>query len=1365
MNTETLISATKNTDDDITNNSAHLVVPGQNYQQITTRISTRNFTMMPSRKRRIKIFAVLTTMTTTLWWWQTIVLLQFLPHAAAEAATGGGRIILPPPPPRPSTPAKETSSETASIREDQTKLKSSQRHISEVKSPPPPPPPRVISNKITDKTYQTSKNLGAVEKNDSSNADIYNALVKSNSDAAKSNGEEENPAATLRRPPLPPPPPSQTHTETKEMASVEEKKAAPLRASGNLEGKPSSTITEMKSETLRAPPREQHPQGLYQYVQQNQSPQWQQQNIYQQQNSFQRHHYPNQQYQSITRRGAVQGHMLSQQSASSNSNLSSTLKGLWRKVERGLDDLAGIEDSVAEGAQKLATRALSTASTASKYSPLKLRSLVESGATAAASGAKAASSMMNRSRSRAPIVSYGTSEPLRPYGEKYNIARRQREEKNHQFQTNANGNGSSSNKRVHELLRSADKSKSIAAKGGATSGTYGSHPQGTPSSVSSLPSSPRDDNIGREDTHDDPNHTKSQLEMRTKTDPTNSHRATWNLPSPPTDLERERQNQQGENQTYQRGSSNGSNGPSTGNPDWSHGPGDSRAINRGPPHDSTLQQPQRETQSDPRDPHSRDNRIPWDTAPSSSNLQTPPSSPHQGPQPEKNRPDYRYEDRDTSSWKRALKGISLPPLPSFRKLSMPRFRRRHNAFSYGNLDAWDAADKEESGKSGGFFGFFKRSSAVSSSSSFTLNSSSRDSNQVGKNGQPPLVTSMLSRCNNGKSTSLLSGQDEKASKMIGRYEAILDTLFLLSVLLGFKLLSSGFDSLTSLPSSWTEVLETVLPKVGSALNELFEGSWALFAFLYASLFKYFRDGVLNSKVDRLASRVASSVKEESEYIQLYLRLLAATPMDRNLPDRIAKVAKTQVASLVAKARLNSFVGIVLASLTVMTVSEVGPIAVAIGSAITKIALLEEWRQWPLPWEGLFGAASAVMQNLWHVLESHGAGLFRSFLDNPIQFSFHLSMFASFLLCAVLPNLEERRATSEATKTSGQDPDEDAITTLNLDSAEEWSRLGTSSASRLSMLSENGSVENALARWRASHITQLDEPLANSSSLSRMLRLGVYAVAVVFLAGSPLLVSHFLAGETPSLTKSFSIFRWDSLFDLSFLQYFFIGLMYHTFQKVVESLNDISAVKKFQSELVSTKEEIEESNNSNANFQVMGSVSPSAGIAVRDLWAAHATKRAWAIRGANLQCKNGEILAVLGEDGNGKTRLLTTLAEALTNPPKRIATTNKVRGLIAIGGLDVTKWNPKILKRRVGIFLSDVRMVADSASLFSGWTMEEILEPVDALRSVNSDSLQRTYTKAEKSAMLSALKVCIKIFLNILPHKLIMLDSNCDSLFS
>jgi ABC-type multidrug transport system fused ATPase/permease subunit len=1191
--------------------------------------------------------------------------------------------------------AKEVEATESNTNEKIESLKP--QHINPL---PPSPPPRIIP--------EASKVEG-VEASESQ-IDEKIEILKS---------ERTKPL------PPPPPPPRQT-TETKERTIIDAKESS--SSAGDVsENVLSPKTTEKKSETPDTLPREERVEGLYQYVRQQQQQQYYQQNAYQQDNTMQPNHYPQwqqeQQQQLIATQQGIQGYGAPQRPSA----LASTIRGLWGKVERGLDDLAGLEGTLAGQAQKLVNTAISTASTAKKMSPSALRSLAQSGAAAAASVPKAASSLGNRNRRKTPSISMGSNAPLRPYGQKYEIAREAKEkeerEKNNQFQPTVNVN---SNKKVHDIFLSGDKSKSIGAKGGAVSNPYG-YPQ--------EPSSGEDDDEAA-DAAGESADAKSQPQTNANPEPNKSYSGYWDPQSPPVDSERENRaapssskDSEDRPKTFRQENPAAYRGPpSNGTPYANQDPRGSSGMIPGTY--PARPQPRREPQQDPLDSHSRSKRIPWDTNPSSPSARQGPQSPQRQMPPQNIRP--RYEDDEPPAWKRAIKSISLPPLPNLGKLRMPRFRRRSNAYSYANLDAWD---REEGGKKGGIFGFFKKSSSASSTFPSSSGISSENDKKDATDRQATPVVSMLSRCNNGKSVSLLSSEDLKASRSIGRYKAILDVSAIVLFLLGVKILSVEFTGV-DIQSLYQEgKLDSVLPNVYSAVNEFMDGSWAVIAFLYAGLCKYSRDSILVHKTKRLASRIASSVKEESEYLQLYFRLSAATPMDRHLPDRLSSIAKTQVASLVAKSRLNAFVAIVLTSLTVMTVSVVGPIVMAICSATAKIALLEEWRQWPVPWEGLFGAVSVVMKNLFHTLESLGGSAFHSFLENPIQFSFHLTMICSLFVCALLPGLEERRAIVAKTKIT----DEDDVA-ISYDSAEEWSRLGTSSASRLSMLSENGSVENALARWRASRVTPLDESLPYGVGLSSLLRLAGYSLVAALLAGSPLVVSYFLGGATSSISSARSIFRWDSLFHLSILQFSFFAVVFQAFRRVIESVNDISVVKNFQADLVSTKQEMEENDNSNAAFQVMGSVSPSAGIAVRDLWAAHSTKRAWAVRGASLQCKNGEILAVLGEDGNGKTRLLTTLAEALTFPPKRTTTTNKVRGLISIGGLDVSKWNHKMLKRRLGILLSDVRMVADSASLFSGWTMEEILEPVDGLRPSSNDPLQRTYTKAEKSAMLLALKV-------------------------
>ena len=156
-----------------------------------------------------------------------------------------------------------------------------------------------------------------------------------------------------------------------------------------------------------------------------------------------------------------------------------------------------------------------------------------------------------------------------------------------------------------------------------------------------------------------------------------------------------------------------------------------------------------------------------------------------------------------------------------------------------------------------------------------------------------------------------------------------------------------------------------------------------------------------------------------------------------------------------------------------------------------------------------------------------------------------------------------------------------------------------------------------------------------------------------------------------------------------------------------------------------------------DLTLRGSFNPTAGIAVKDLWASHTTKRAWALRGANLHCQSGELLVLLGDDGAGKSRLLTSLAESIVSPPRRTLSSQRVRGSVSIAGLEVSKWNNNMLKRKLGLFLSGVRSISDTAQVLSGLSLEEILAPCDGLRTLDPS---HNPGPAEKSAMMMALKL-------------------------
>jgi hypothetical protein len=285
-----------------------------------------------------------------------------------------------------------------------------------------------------------------------------------------------------------------------------------------------------------------------------------------------------------------------------------------------------------------------------------------------------------------------------------------------------------------------------------------------------------------------------------------------------------------------------------------------------------------------------------------------------------------------------------------------------------------------------------------------------------------------------------------------------------------------------------------------------------------------------------------------------------------------------------------------------------------------------------------------------------------------------------------------------------------------------------------MLSENGSIESALERWRSSRHFPIEDH--SKGALAVAFRSFGYKLLVAMVATLPIVVSY-LVGMSSRQGMAHIGLKWDSLVDVSIVLIGVFMVASNAIESVVLSTRSRQAVLSFVSSLSSTIEEIKENNRRQADIQFMASVSPTAGLVVRDLWAAHTTKRAWAVRGATFQCRNGEILAVLGDDGAGKSRLLTTIAEALLSPPRRSLTSNKVRGFVGIGGVDSSKWDKAVLRRRLGVLLSDVRTVADAANLYSGCSMEEILEPVDGVRVSDGE---RKLGASERSSILLALKV-------------------------
>jgi energy-coupling factor transporter ATP-binding protein EcfA2 len=420
------------------------------------------------------------------------------------------------------------------------------------------------------------------------------------------------------------------------------------------------------------------------------------------------------------------------------------------------------------------------------------------------------------------------------------------------------------------------------------------------------------------------------------------------------------------------------------------------------------------------------------------------------------------------------------------------------------------------------------------------------------------------------------------------------------------------------------------------------------------------------------------------------------------------------------------------------VSFIKPLCVCFARALIQIVSLEDLRCWPLPVVKLIGGITAIVgaagRDLTSLLERQlkGAG------HHPLQVAFKVCILAALLAVAYLPSLEKRR------KILPSDDEEEDSDEAALKMAEQISSLGSSSASRLSFQSKRGWAESAIERWR---LLQDESSVvdADSSIGSLVRRLGYYIASWVILA-APLLIFGFFLRTPMTGWSATPMSPWQASLEVSVLLLFTNGLVWQAMTKVVESRDLDPDIPGFLESLAQASTEMT-SQNASAR-PLMGSVTPAAGLMVKDFWSAHVYRRGWAVRGAHLSCRSGEVVVVLGDDGSGKSRLLTALAESLVSPPKQSLTVTKVRGSVAVGGIDVAQWERKELRKRVGVCLTDVNTLSLRAGLWSGMSLEEILEPGDGLLKVADPT--HTSGPIEKSCVVLALKIT-GLYWSLLPR--------------
>ena len=688
-----------------------------------------------------------------------------------------------------------------------------------------------------------------------------------------------------------------------------------------------------------------------------------------------------------------------------------------------------------------------------------------------------------------------------------------------------------------------------------------------------------------------------------------------------------------------------------------------------------------------------------------------------------------YDDPDEKTSLGERLGSFLPKMPSLRL-----FRLRKDSYQdfSATMDAWNAEDGEKR-KSRGFLGLWKKNSRqLSNSAPFASRSGERDAPVLTRS-----VSALQERCGQDNSQTLLKSFEITKCKKLGRKRAFFDLLALAMIIYSVREVVEL--SPLSLAQSGSELTEVAL----GMLSRLEDG-WFYYAAMSALLAWATNFLVYGRVAENLASFIGDQVKREAQYGALFLRLFASSKTKASVIEHVKETTSAQTLATIESARLRTFTICLLGTLVLMTLSFVTPMALAFGDTMSKLVSIPELQVWPPKWGPLGEAIQSILIQFFQYVKSALKLEYQTLSEQPLQFAYDLSIIAVMLGVSSLPKMELLRqvkpATSEREEENGELAEAHAKQTSVI------SNLGGSSASRLQLASTRNAMDELLENWRTSSLAA--QAIAGvKESVEPLIRMVSYAAVAGLLLVLPIVI-YGKAGILKNVGPGSNLIQWDSLWEVGLVLLYTQSLFLSAINQSIDASHAKKSIVQFVTNFkAAAKERTLQLRSPPANLQLQASISPTTGLAVNDLWAAHAVRRAWAVRGASLVCQNGEVVVVLGDDASGKSRLLTTLGEAMLSPPKQAQTATRVRGSIALGGLDISKWDQNQLRKRVGLVLNDVRTAADLSESLSGQTLEEILEPTDGL--LNKD-LSRSVSSSTRACMILALKMT-GLYSSLLPR--------------
>lgn len=558
---------------------------------------------------------------------------------------------------------------------------------------------------------------------------------------------------------------------------------------------------------------------------------------------------------------------------------------------------------------------------------------------------------------------------------------------------------------------------------------------------------------------------------------------------------------------------------------------------------------------------------------------------------------FPEDDEDDKSMLTRIAKV-LPPIPRFGlpriRLNPFRDRDEFRDYSSASLDAWRAEDEVET--KSGLLGIFRKGRDVPSSSSPVVKEES---------ALTPAMGDLMDRCNNGETNNLLSCSEQKSCVSLGRQRAVLDCIKLVSILTIVRQLPYiSLETPQNLKDFVSSTVQIIVATVAASIDTW--SPYAVAAFLLATE----SDSLLRRRyIESQCKTVQNSVRNEAQYGCLFLRLTSGSALAKDTPEQIQQAARQQVMAKVQVARLRFFAACLLSALVVMTVSVLQPLAVGVMQSFPSVVNVDQFKTWPFDWRAILASVSSAFALLWKTLREAAEIELKRVSDNPLNVAYEASVFAALALSSMLPTMEIRRKIQPSVVKESED--EEAIE-AHLKYTESVADLGASSAARLDLLADGRAIESVLERWKFSLPSRRVTAYAGMSS-SSLIRTILYDLLSAVLLFSPIIVFAFAGIDLTGSDVTWQL-RWDSLVDVSVVLYAAYSLVRQAMRSCIMSKEAERLVAGFISSLSQALDERKRTLQPQpVNLQLQASISPTTGILVKDLWAAHATRRAWAVR--------------------------------------------------------------------------------------------------------------------------------------------------------